>query len=419
MIFNNRNFTLYTMGRFISIIGSGIQDIAIILYILDITKSGTMVGILGLMSTIPRLILLPISGVIGDVWNRKYIMVVTDLANGILVLTLFILTMLGHTNMIIIFIVQAILSMLSIIFRCATRAMIPELVADKELAKSNATIKGIENFTQVMAPILGAIIYGLGGIKIVFLINGISFILSGLSECFIKYNRSKVEENVSIINSYEKFLEGFRFIKRNEGIKQICYLYTFSSTLIIPLISVVIPFVLKEVIKFSDYQFSILQSSYVVGMFIGSIAIGTLLSNLKERSIIRLGLFSSIIIVIIFTLIVSPFAIKYFKEFILSYMILVGLVLAIMGGIDIIYDTPVETNLQRMIPNNMRSRVLATTQFIFGLGIPLGQAVFGFLLDKVSVFSVLGILSVVYAIGVLIFLINATEDVYGTELIST
>lgn len=72
---DNRNFWLFAMGRFVSLVGSGVQDGALPLFILDLTGSGTIMGTFMIISMLPRLLLYPIAGVLGDRINRKWIMV--------------------------------------------------------------------------------------------------------------------------------------------------------------------------------------------------------------------------------------------------------------------------------------------------------------------------------------------------------
>jgi MFS transporter, DHA3 family, macrolide efflux protein len=70
-----RNLLLFIGGRLISLIGSGIQMIAIPLFILDYTGSGTLMGVFTMLCMIPMLLVAPLAGVLGDRWNRKGIAV--------------------------------------------------------------------------------------------------------------------------------------------------------------------------------------------------------------------------------------------------------------------------------------------------------------------------------------------------------
>jgi DHA3 family macrolide efflux protein-like MFS transporter len=82
---------LYAAGRAVSVVGTNIQNIAVPLFILDLTGSGTVMGTFMIVSTVPRLIVYPIGGVVGDRVNRKWIMVWMDFGRGGLILLLALL----------------------------------------------------------------------------------------------------------------------------------------------------------------------------------------------------------------------------------------------------------------------------------------------------------------------------------------
>nr|WP_049753238.1 MFS transporter [Kosmotoga olearia] len=128
-----RNFWLYAMGRLVSLIGSGIQSLALSLYILDITGSGTMMGTFLIMSMLPVIILAPIAGVVGDRFNRKAIMIYMDFARGALI---FFLAFLAYRNMLtlpVIYISQFAMAIMDTFFGPATSAMLPDIVPKEHL----------------------------------------------------------------------------------------------------------------------------------------------------------------------------------------------------------------------------------------------------------------------------------------------
>lgn len=415
---NNKNFALYALGRLVSIIGSGIQGIAVLLFILDLTNSGTIVALFALFSTVPRLAMLPFAGVLGDRWNRKKIMIYTDFLNGLVVLFLAVLAYSKQITIPILMITQGLTSIFGIMFRSATRAMIPELVTFNELTKANSIIKGVENFSSIIGPVLGASLYSLWGIQMVFLINGLSFLLSGLSELFIDYHL-KIEQGSRNQNSnfYTQIREGFKFISKSSSLKQLCVFYVISSLILLPLLSVFFPFLFNKVIGFSNQQFALLESAYVVGMLLGSIALATFFSKLSEKKLIRSGLITQGLMLIIFTILTYPSVVSFLNGSSWTLFFLLGGNIVVMGAVDIIYDTPIESNMQKLIPNHLRSRVLSVTQLVFGLGIPIGQFLYGFLLDRVQIQYILMTASAIYILAVLIFLSVATEEIYGFKAV--
>jgi MFS family permease len=189
----DRNFWLYSMGRLVSFVGTGVQNVALPLFILDLTGSGTLMGTFMIASMVPRLILYPVAGVIGDRLNRKWIMVWTDLGRGALILFLALLAARGVLTIPILFLAQLLISVMNALFGPATMAMIPDIVEDEELTKANSTLGGIDGLSMIVGPAMGGIIYGLGGIQTAFLVNGASFVASGISEIFIKYTQLTTE----------------------------------------------------------------------------------------------------------------------------------------------------------------------------------------------------------------------------------
>src|SRR6056297_1989239 len=87
-----RNFWFFSLGRLVSLMGSGIQQVAIPLFILDLTGSGTAMGTFVLITNLPRLIFGPFAGVLGDRFDRKKIMVYMDFARGAIILLLALMT---------------------------------------------------------------------------------------------------------------------------------------------------------------------------------------------------------------------------------------------------------------------------------------------------------------------------------------
>src|SRR6056297_971765 len=116
MNINKKNFYLYALGRLVSIIGSGIQQVAIPLFILDLTGSGTIMGTFVLVTNIPKLIFGPFAGVLGDRFDRKKIMVYMDFARGGLILLLALLARLNALEISGLMIAQFLISTFDITF---------------------------------------------------------------------------------------------------------------------------------------------------------------------------------------------------------------------------------------------------------------------------------------------------------------
>lgn len=408
-----RNFNLYAIGRFVSLMGSGIQMIAIPLYILDLTGSGTMMGIFTFLSWLPTLAMAPFAGVLGDRWNRKKIMVNMDYARGGLILVLAALALTNNMSIYILFVCQVFISFMDSIFASSTQAMIPELVNQDDLMKANSLMGSINSASWLVGPVLGGVVYGFGGIKLVFLINGISYVLSATSELFIKYVSTTVsKEKLSLTIIKNDFKEGFSFVKDNKSLLTLLIFFCSINFLMNPVFAVIIPYAIKEVIGFSDQVYGIIEATFIVGIFLGNILLATVLTKKSSRLLIKLGLFGMVVLNVIFAITLFPNSIAYFGGASMKLLLVIGGVLIAVGIFNALLNTPIQTNFQKLIPNKLRSRVNSVMMVIAQAGVPLGAVIYGIILDLTKVHFLYTAISVLFTVLTIGFLLLAPNGVY-------
>ena len=411
-----RNFWLFAMGRFVSLIGSGIQMIAIPLYILDLTGSGTMMGIFTFLNWLPTLAMAPFAGVLGDRWNRKKIMVNMDYARGGLILLLAFMAINNNMSIYILFICQVFISLMDAIFVSSTGAMLPELVDSDDLMKANSVISGITSISMIVGPVLGGGIYGIGGIELVFLINGISFVLSATSELFIKYiSTTQSKEKISMTIVKKDFKEGFMFIRENKNLLTLLTFFCSINFIMNPAFAVILPYGMKEVIGFSDEAYGVIQATFMIGIVVGNIMIVSLLAKKTSKLLIKLGLFGMVFFNMFFAFTLFPNSISYFEGPSITLAVVISIQFVIIGIFNALLNTPIQTNFQKLIPNKLRSRVNSATMIITQAGVPLGAVIYGIILDLTKVhFLYIGV-SVLFTILTIRFLIIAPSEVYDPK----
>jgi MFS family permease len=376
----DRNFWLYSMGRLVSFVGTGVQDVALPLFILDLTGSGTLMGTFMIASMVPRLILYPVAGVIGDRLNRKWIMVWTDLGRGALILFLALLATRGVLTIPILFLAQLLISVMNALFGPATMAMIPDIVEDEELTKANSTLGGIDGLSMIVGPAMGGIIYGLGGIQTAFLVNGASFVASGISEIFIKYTQLTTELG-TIRQVLGDLKEGLSFVKNTRALFVLIMFALAINAVASPLFMVHVPYVLRVVIGFSPRDFGIIQASFMAGLLIGNIILGTLYAKRRIEDLLNRGLLVLAVMIFVLAALIFPQTLGVLGY--ASMVTLVALTAAFVfaGVFNAFVNTPINVGLQRLAPAEFRARVFS----VVGVGtqavVPIGFGVMGFALD--------------------------------------
>ena len=185
----NRNFVLLFQGQFVSQIGISLNLIALLFWLKHATDSATLMGLLSMASMLPGVLLGPFGGTVADRISRKLIIVVGDVLNGVLVVTIAVLmfTLPDGTDLIVtvLFIEAIVAGTVMAVFRPAVSAAIPDLVPESKIEAANGLYQGSFQAALLIGQAIGGLLYRVLGAPLVMLIDGISYLLSALSESFI------------------------------------------------------------------------------------------------------------------------------------------------------------------------------------------------------------------------------------------
>lgn len=397
------NLILFTLGKLVSLLGTYIYSFAISLYILRITGSGTSFAFSILLGTIPRVVLGPIAGSIADRVERKKMIVGLDFLSGIVVLSLLGLSLIYGLRLPFIYATTFILSVISTFFNTTFSAAIPRLVFDKNLFKINSYGRAIDSGSSIIGPVLGGLVFGIISMNLFLFINGISFILSGISEMFIDFNLNKLKEeeknvsNMSMSVVWRDMKEVLAFIKSN---KILCVIMPFSVSLnflMVSILSVVLPFLVNNVLGMSSSQYGIIEGTFSVGMLIAAIVIGKLPEKEKKLK----GLVLGILGMGITTTIMGIPGLEIMRSFNINMIFgLYIVVVFLFSFILLMIDMPLTVLIQRTIPNNMLGRVWGVIGTISSSLMPLGIILAGVSLDLIPsyiLFFITGIYLIIAA----------------------
>lgn len=408
---NKKNITLYLCGRLISLIGTGIQQVALPLFILDVTHSGILMGVFSALNLIPMLLFSPLAGILGDSKDRRKLMIVFDFGRGILIFSLSILAFSGNLNIYILFICQIFLSTMDSIFYSASTAIIGELLDEDELMKAMSTRGGLDAISMIIGPVLGGTIYGFWGIKAVFLINSCSFIISGIMSMLMVYVcKNHTHKKITVGYFFNENKEVLKFIKNDKGLIQLATFAMLTNLLISPFFNIIMPYVVKKSIGFSSQQYGYLVSAFTIGILLGNVILNIL--KLKMKTIMNFGLLVQAVLFFIMFSLVFPKTINSLGGHSLLLFAFLALICLGSGLSNALYNTPLNTNLQKMVPNSMRSRFFALLGVISNCAIPIGSIIYGLLLDKIQYYYLVFIIAILNAIATLIFVLIAINDVY-------
>lgn len=412
----NRNLWLYMIGRFISLIGTGIQMIALPLYILDLTGSGTLMGVFSILSLAPALAIAPLAGIIGDRKNRRNVMITMDFGRAGFICILGILAMQSRLNVYILFTSQVFISIMDSVFGSSSSAIMPDLISKDNLMKANSLKGGFDAASMILGPALGGVIYGVFGITMVFYINSASFIICAIFSMFIIYHKNvEKKEKINIKVFFKENGEALKFIFGKKGLLQLFTFAMVSNFIIAPMFDVIMPFVLKRKIGFNSEQYGYIMCFFTVGMLIGNICIVYFYKKFSSKFLMKLGLILEGIFTIVVSGLLFPKTVSYYGGPTWNLFLSIVSCCVILGIFNAFVNTPISTNLQKLVPDQMRSRFFSLLGMFSQGAIPLGCLIYGILLDRMPYHYLLAIINIASLLVTAAFLIKACDEAYEAK----
>ncbi|MEO1770756.1 MFS transporter [Candidatus Enterococcus ferrettii] len=406
-----RNFTLMVLGQVVSIMGSVLLRFALSLFVLDQTGRADIFATLLAVSSIP-LVLGPFGGAIADRFNRRNLMVIYDFTSSGITITLFFLLWRGNNSILLIGLIMVLLSFISAMYNPTVSASIPLLVAEQKIEKANGIVSAVQALGSVLAPVLGSLLYGYLPIDRLILISGVAFFLSAVMELFIHIPFEKGAMNGKLTKVIMNDLkEGFIYVRKEPFIYKSVLLAAALNMLVTPILIVAVPAILRLVMHSSELMYGLGNGLIGLAMVFGALTIGFFTKKLRFANayLWLLGLSALVLPIIVAVL---PIVLSLGNSW--SFLILMSGAIPISMLVSILSIFLI-SKVQRKTPNEQLGKVMAIIMAAAQCSLPLGQLLYGKLLDTfetqlyLPLFFVTGIL-VFVSLGVKKGFKNIVED---------
>lgn len=366
---NKKNISYLMLGQFISVFGGAILRFALSLFVLDVTGRADIFATVLAISSIPVLFA-PIGGAIADRFDRKLLMVLMDVANAIIAGLLFLVV--GTTESILgIGVLIFILAIVGSFDTPVVGASIPLLVEEEELEKINGLSNGILQLSNVVAPIIGGIFYGVMGAKLLVASSILFFIIAAIIESFLKIPFEKRKQSSGTIMQIltADLKDGFKEVKNNQVIFKSITIAAAINFVLTSFFIVGLPVILRMTLQVNDTMYGIGMGVFSFASIIGAIFAGQLTKNIKFNNFYRVFTLSGILLILM-NLLLSMTSIGVGFMVVLVMEIIIGMMLSAIS----IY---LITIVQRITPKENLGKVMATIIAVAQCAVPLGQLLMG------------------------------------------
>lgn len=380
--------------RFTGIFGSSMLSFAIGLYILQETGSALSMGISLVTGPLVSLILTPFVGYIVDNKNHKKIMLLCQFAISVALALFALIFQLfpEHYYIELIFLV-IVLQITDNFFGTTIMASLVELFPEEKLQQVNSLTQSVSSVSTFLAPIMGSIIYSfisLGSfalLEIIFELVAFGMIL-GLKFNPVIEEMGEKENNEVQGSIWENFREGFSYI-RKEKLILIMMLTGSVINFFFAAINVGLPFVLVNVLHFSNSQYGLTESAFALGMFIGGIILSKITLKRHPMAISYLNL-----LVVALLLIAMSWPLL-FSTTLVGQTVYFFFLNSFLGIALVFVNTPINTFMQQVIPGKIQGRIFSLSMTLSMILMPMGTLFYGMLFDLLSpilIFIVSGII---------------------------
>lgn len=249
-IFRNKNFTLVFFGALVTNIGSLFYNFAVSFYILEITNNNAaMQGAYLAVSSVVYLITSLFGGVISDNYNKARIMFICDYLKGALILLATLGLFFTQANvtpgLVILFAMGICGNIIGGIFNPASSSLLPDIVKKEELQKAQSYFSAMNSIQGIAGVLLAGILYALLPTHVLFTITGICYLMSGLSEMFIRYDYQKKEQTLTLKTTFGNMKEGFVYLWGRKSLFMVLLMFTLINFFVTPINGNIVPYFVK------------------------------------------------------------------------------------------------------------------------------------------------------------------------------
>ena len=292
-VFKNRNYRLTFFGALVSNVGALFYSFAVSFYILEITGNNAFLqGLYLALCGAVNLIFTPIGGVMGDRFHKGKIMFVCDYLKGgvILLATVAMITLRSPgAHLVILFIAGIAGNAIGGVFAPASGALLPHIVEERQLQQANSYFSVMNSFQSIVGVVLAGILYAALPVHLLFLIVGVCYVASGVSEMFIRYAHEPKEGKLTLRTAVSDFGDGLRYIRAQKALLAMMLAILFINFFFTPFVSNFVPFFIKTDVAGADYLFRSLLTpelwSSVLSVLIGlSSLIAALILSTRQQA---------------------------------------------------------------------------------------------------------------------------------------
>lgn len=363
-----KNFYIFTIGQFISQFGSRMTSYGFTLWIYKTTNSVFYTSLVTLCYLVPEILFNFIAGTLSDKWDKKTVLKVSDSFAGVLSFVTLILLIFGKLKFQYIFIINILLGIADSFQVPTSEVVISLIVSKKDYIKTSGICSFFKSFLDIFVPILSVSIYVLWGLKVIIIIDLMTFIFAYLTLIiFVKIPKLQISDKKE--NFINDFILGIKYLLSMKDILALIFFMGFINLVYGIYSTALAPMVLLRNGN-NDFQLGIVTSMIGIAGLVGSMIL-KFFPKFKNYSVLLTN-------IMIFSFGICNFSLGIGKNYIIWVVgIFLGNILVplLLANVDYL--------IRVRIPIELQGKVFSARNTIQYLFLPIGIFLSGFLNDFV------------------------------------
>jgi MFS family permease len=364
----NRPFALVWSGQTVSLLGDRIFQVALAWWVLEKTGSAVAMGTVFIFSTIPMLVFLLIGGVLVDRFPRLWLMLISDLARGLVIGTVAVLAYLDRLEIWHVYLFSLVFGFVDAFFQPAYRAVMPEVTPADDLTSANSLTSLSGELAGIAGPAAGAAIVALGGTPLAFALDSCSFLASAV--CVLPIlglaSSPKLEHKSSSVLA--DLREGLAAVMASPWLWVTILVAGLSNIAYAGPMEVSLPFLIKDYRHVGVGMLGLFYSATAIGSVLATIWLGRL-PKLRRRGYLLYGSWALIGIMVIMIGLPVPIPV-------------ILIAAAVIGACNATLALAWINSLQEMVPRHLLGRVTSVDYLGSYIFLPLGFAFGGWAAER-------------------------------------
>lgn len=365
-----KNFLFLWSTQSLSQLGSAMTGYALTLWLYEETGSALQTALLAICTYVPYVLMSIFAGALSDKWDKKKIMLISDVFAALGTVTVLILLKCHLLIPIHLYILNVLSGLMNTIQQPASEVASTLIVPKKHYQKTSGLGNMTRSLVTILNPLIATAVFSFAGIEAVIYIDLISFLIAFLTLLFIvKIPNVHEETDVKKESFFETVKGGLRYLNENRMILVII-LFMASVNLIASAFDAVLPALILPKGTGGETVLGMVTSCSGIAMLVGSLVV-TVLPKPKNR-----------IRVIYLTMLFSLGTENYLLAF--SESPVIWCIGQILGWLVVpIMSANQDVIMRTTVPVEMQGRVYSCRNSLQFFTIPIGLLLGGFFVDEI------------------------------------